>query len=181
MARADHVLVPRMGGLFTHHGIDCGDGTVIHFTGETWATPRSVQRTRMKDFARGAEIEVRDYRKFFEQLDHPDDLPRRLQIQWRHELLRMAGRGGAVAAFGPRAVIARAESRLGSVAFDIVLNNCEHFATWCKTGISDSEQVYALWRRALDPMTYLRLRRSDVLTALFEPGRKPTAERPGRR
>lgn len=34
MARGDHVKVKRMGGLYTHHGIDLGDGRVIHYSGE---------------------------------------------------------------------------------------------------------------------------------------------------
>lgn len=175
MARGDHIIVPRLGKLFTHHGIDCGDGSVIHFTSDTWASPRSVQRTTLRDFARGADVEVRDYSGFFRRLNRPQDLPRRLQIRLRKEFSRLFDADGDVTVFGPDAVIARAESRLGRVDFSVMLNNCEHFATWCKTGISDSEQLYALWRSALDPMTYMRLRRSDFLTSVFEPGfRRPT-------
>lgn len=29
MQKGDHLYVSR--GLYTHHGIDCGDGTVIHY------------------------------------------------------------------------------------------------------------------------------------------------------
>lgn len=32
MTKADHIYVHRLG--YTHHGIDMGDGTVIHYTGE---------------------------------------------------------------------------------------------------------------------------------------------------
>lgn len=171
MARADHVMVPRLGGVFVHHGIDCGDGTVIHFTGEKWTTPRSVQRTSMEEFARGTPVQVRDYSEFFRRLREPGQLPRRMTIRWRRELMELVGGGaGESRAFEPDTVIARAESRLGKVNFDVVLNNCEHFATWCKTGISDSEQVHALWRSVLDPKSYFRLRRADWLTALFEGG-----------
>ena len=38
-------------------------------------------------------------------------------------------------------VVERAISRLGEKKFCISNNNCEHFAMWCKTGISSSEQV----------------------------------------
>ena len=31
MAKGDHLYVDRGLGSFTHHGIDCGDGTVIHY------------------------------------------------------------------------------------------------------------------------------------------------------
>ena len=30
---------------------------------------------------------------------------------------------------------------LAKKKYNLVFNNCEHFAVWCKTGISDSEQV----------------------------------------
>ena len=43
--------------------------------------------------------------------------------------------------FDPEAVVSRAKSRLGERKYDPVTNNCEHFALWCKTGISSSEQV----------------------------------------
>ncbi len=38
-------------------------------------------------------------------------------------------------------VVQRAESRLGERKYNMLFNNCEHFANWCKTGISDSKQV----------------------------------------
>ena len=31
MSAADHVQVPRHHGLFMHHGIDLGDGTIVHY------------------------------------------------------------------------------------------------------------------------------------------------------
>ena len=38
-------------------------------------------------------------------------------------------------------VVKRARSRLGENEYNVFYNNCEHFAMWCKTGISSSEQV----------------------------------------
>ena len=35
----------------------------------------------------------------------------------------------------------RAFSRLGEDRYDLVSNNCEHFANWCCTGEAESEQV----------------------------------------
>ena len=35
----------------------------------------------------------------------------------------------------------RAFSRLGEEEYDLVLNNCEHFANWCCMGEEESEQV----------------------------------------
>lgn len=38
-------------------------------------------------------------------------------------------------------VVERAKSRLGEDLYDILLNNCEHFTTWCILGIHYSKQV----------------------------------------
>ena len=41
----------------------------------------------------------------------------------------------------PETVVSRAKSRLGERKYNPATNNCEHFALWCKTDISSSEQV----------------------------------------
>ena len=43
--------------------------------------------------------------------------------------------------FNPETVVSRAKSKLGERKYHPVTNNCEHFALWCKTGISSSEQI----------------------------------------
>ncbi len=55
MARGDHLRARRMG--YWHHGIDCGDGTVIHYTGDLFhRKDASVRRTSREEFAKGARI-----------------------------------------------------------------------------------------------------------------------------
>jgi len=41
----------------------------------------------------------------------------------------------------PRVTLRRAMSRLGEQNYNLLFNNCEHFAHWCKTGRHRSEQV----------------------------------------
>ncbi|WP_461246679.1 lecithin retinol acyltransferase family protein [Treponema sp. R6D11] len=41
----------------------------------------------------------------------------------------------------PEETISRACSRLGEHTYDLFLNNCDHFATWCKIGEHRSLQV----------------------------------------
>ncbi len=106
MARGDHIFVHRMG--YTHHGIDAGDGTVIHYTGEIGQKADAViRRTRIDAFACGRLIQVRAY-AVYDPLD---------------------------------VVVDRATSRLGETKYHFAFNNCEHFATWCKTGEHKSKQV----------------------------------------
>ena len=60
MSRGDHVYVRRR-RHYSHHGIDCGDGTVIHYVGER-GTVRRVERTSWKDFAGGDTVHVRHHK-----------------------------------------------------------------------------------------------------------------------
>ncbi len=107
MARADHIYVNR--GSYTHHGVDAGDGTVIHCTGEPGRAKinAAIERTSMDDFLKGGEPKIRRYGKR-DDVDTP---------------------------------MSRAESRIGDKEYHLVVNNCEHFATWCCTGRSSSQQV----------------------------------------
>lgn len=43
--------------------------------------------------------------------------------------------------FSQTRVIKRARRRLGERKYNVLFNNCEHFANWCKTGRSRSRQV----------------------------------------
>ncbi|MEH2196361.1 MAG: lecithin retinol acyltransferase family protein [Nostoc sp.] len=101
MSKGDHIYF-NCGG-YSHHGIDCGDGTVIHYT----KNQGNISRVSWDSFASGKTVFLREYGS--------SDLP--------------------------SVVIQRAESRLGENAYNLFGNNCEHFATWCKTGIHASEQV----------------------------------------
>jgi hypothetical protein len=107
MAKGDHIYVRRALG-YTHHGIDCGDGTVIHFNGEPLKkTAASIARTPMAEFTGGARVRTRIYGN----MDRPE------------------------------VTMDRAESRVGIQGYNLVFNNCEHFATWCCTGEFKSRQV----------------------------------------
>jgi hypothetical protein len=144
MARGDHLFYYRAGTVYSHHGIDCGDGSVIHFESSVWqklgsmAQPESslraprVVRARHDQFALGADVLVRTYEAFHD----------------------------------PEQVILRAESRLGCTDYDLWGNNCEHFAVWCKTGLAHSTQVAALeqareafWQASPASLLMLRLAR----------------------
>lgn len=53
MAKGDHLYVDRGLGSFTHHGIDCGDGTVIHYKDGD-----SIVRSTREFFSGGQPIQV---------------------------------------------------------------------------------------------------------------------------
>ena len=59
MARGDHIFVRRFGGVYSHHGTDCGAGKVIHYTGYT-PLQSEVRETSIEKFMNGGEVETRD-------------------------------------------------------------------------------------------------------------------------
>lgn len=62
MGKADHIKVFR--GFYWHHGIDSGDGTVIHYTGEV-ARKRdaAVKETPFEEFAKGSRVDRVTYER----------------------------------------------------------------------------------------------------------------------
>jgi len=104
MPAADHLEVPRQHGLFHHHGIDLGDGSVAHYL-----EGREILRSPLDAFSRGQPLSVVSY---------PE--------------------GECSPA---RVILRRAMSRLGEQNYNLLFNNCEHFAHWCKTGRHRSAQV----------------------------------------
>lgn len=113
MAKGDHIKVWRVGDYvsFTHHGIDCGDGTVIHFTGEPGKGT--------KENGKISQTSVDDFKKDAPEIEVVEDTSDR----------------------APDEVVAAATSRLGEGGYDLFENNCEHFASDCRTGEHRSEQV----------------------------------------
>ena len=109
MAAADHLQVPRQHGLFKHHGIDLGDGTVAHYL-----EGREILRSSTDEFSQGQPLSV---------IKHADASPVRVTLQ-------------------------RAMSRIGEQNYNLLFNNCEHFATWCKTGRHRSGQIDSVLERA---------------------------------
>ena len=109
MAAADHLEVPRQHGLFNHHGIDLGDGTVAHYL-----EGREILRSPLEEFSRGQPLRV---------ISHPGASPVGVTLR-------------------------RAMGRLGEQDYNLLFNNCEHFATWCKTGRHHSGQIDSALKRA---------------------------------
>lgn len=48
--------------------------------------------------------------------------------------------------YSAKETVERARSRIGERGYNLLLNNCEHFAVWCKTGVEKSEQVEEIIR-----------------------------------
>ena len=115
MAQGERLAVERrIAGstvTYSHHGIDVGDGTVVHARPDDFRRPFGggrVERTSRGEFAAGRPVRV---------VTEPP------------------------AAFEPAAIVARALAHVGRDGYSPVVANCEHFATWCATGRRASRQI----------------------------------------
>jgi len=62
MKRGDHIYVMRKGGSYSHHGIDLGNGYVVHFTGEPGSKrDAQVEMTTKAEFLNGGREHVMRY------------------------------------------------------------------------------------------------------------------------
>jgi Lecithin retinol acyltransferase len=120
MAKGDHICVARYGGIIYHHGIDMGDGSAVHFRKDSLGNKTIVDRTSIEDFAKGGTIKVIQH----QSSDPPDVVV--LRAKDCHRL--------------------QTEGALKS--YDLLELNCEHLATWCKTGEIRSKQVEDVYKSA---------------------------------
>ncbi|MFM1902677.1 MAG: hypothetical protein RLZZ440_577 [Planctomycetota bacterium] len=127
MARGDGLEVERqLAGsaiAYTHHGIDLGDGTVAHARPWDFSNP----------FGGGAVV----------------------RTSWSEFA---AGRTVRIvpfraARFSAAEIATRAASQVGRPGYCPLVQNCEHFATWCANGESTSRQIDILARRVRSAAT----------------------------
>lgn len=118
----DHIRVKRMHGIYTHHGIYVSDNEVIHFTGTDDDSIMDSSKNRvissdLNFFLKGGELEVKEYTdEEFQDLYAPDQ------------------------------IVAYARSCLGDGDYNVLFNNCEHFANVCTLGRFRSHQVERLFQ-----------------------------------
>lgn len=126
----DHIRVKRMHGIYTHHGIYVSDNEVIHFTGTDDDSIMDSSKNRvissdLNFFLKGGELEVKEYTdEEFQDLYAPDQ------------------------------IVAYARSCLGDGDYNVIFNNCEHFANVCTLGRFRSHQVERLLQnKGVDDMS----------------------------
>jgi hypothetical protein len=109
--RGDVLYADRI--AYRHYGIYAGDNKVIHFASLNgdFGAQAAVRETSLARFAKGDSIAVCDFSCESSRVYSPDETVR------------------------------RARSHIGQGGYNLVFNNCEHFARWCKTGKRHSDQV----------------------------------------
>lgn len=115
-ATGDHIRVNRS-GIYNHHGIYVSDDEVIHFTGQEddsvldWSKCEVIS-TNLATFLKDGSVEVKIYTD-----NEREDL------------------------YPVESIISYARACLGDEGYNLVFNNCEHFANVCTLGRFRSRQV----------------------------------------
>lgn len=140
--------------MYEHYAIYIGNGKVVHYSGAStdFKGRVCVQIDTLENFLK----EDDDY--FVLYFDKAGAVPRKIQVKtvfnlndvnfdnWKYLIDRKDYR-----LYSPQETVERALSRVGEDKYNLLLNNCEHFAIWCKTGVSESYQV----KRVID--TFIEL------------------------
>lgn len=99
-------------GLYKHFGIYINDDCVIHYDGKL--DDRFLRNMCIRQTGMDRFLAGKDNFKILNLSKNP--IP-------------------------PHEVVNRAKNHLNERNFNLILNNCEHFAYWCKTGLKKSYQV----------------------------------------
>ena len=124
--RGDHIRVQRMEGLYAHHGVYVSDREVIHFTGADddsildWDKPEVIS-TDLATFLKDGTLEVKEYTD-----EEFADL------------------------YSPEQIVNYARACLGDKGYNLIFNNCEHFANVCTLGRFRSNQVDRFFNTIVD-------------------------------
>ncbi|GAV66758.1 LRAT domain-containing protein, partial [Cephalotus follicularis] len=141
----DHVFSFRLGGLYSHHGIYVGNGQVIHFN-----TPREVIAALAKENPNvpfDGEDDIWDpvangspgLGIVKTGIDHFGSkiYLYKYGVSWIEFWLRKRGTCCPYKSKSLKEAVDTAKEKLktGFGTYNLLTNNCEHFATYCRTGI----------------------------------------------
>ena len=121
-------------GLYTHHGIYMRNGKVIHYSG-------------FAEFGKKGAIEETSFEEF---------------LGGRSDL-KIIEYSSNMNTYTPEQVMERALSRVGENSYNLIFNNCEHFACWCVTGKERSDQVDYVMKQTSEAAVSYALIRSGLV------------------
>lgn len=142
-------------GVYDHYGIYTGRGKVIHFSneGSDMGDDIRIRRATLSQFKDNASnVFVIDFEAYRDYLENPElfDFVGLFKLAF-DDLF-----DNKITIYSPEETVKRAESQLGKGEeredkYNIIFNNCEHFALWCKTGVKESTQVQRFFEALGDP------------------------------
>lgn len=118
-------------GQYLHFGIYIGNERVIHYQGDgDIGINNYVVETNMSEFMNGqSKFFVLDFEHINQEVRDNFGVDRFEKIYSREE------------------TIERAKSKLHEGDYNLLFNNCEHFASWCKIGTKEMRQWFSFLHR----------------------------------
>lgn len=139
----DIIYVDR--GLYHHYGIFCDRNSIIHFSSidSDIGSDNEIIETDIETFKRND--------KWVYKLIFPTEYGAPTPVLTtgfapndnlsRRKYLRFLKNYPTYHLYSPEETVNRAKSKIGYKGYNLFTNNCEHFAIWCKTNISESHQI----------------------------------------
>lgn len=142
-------------GLYDHYGIYENDRCIYEYGGSTRDFDDArIRMTTLEKFVGDSDgFFIRVFPARYEDFDSPRKRAAEAGLPGcapedaaflARSLQSELARAKAYRLRSPDETIARAKSRLGETKYSLMLNNCEHYAIWCKTGLHESGQVDAV-------------------------------------
>ncbi|MFC3211535.1 lecithin retinol acyltransferase family protein [Planomicrobium okeanokoites] len=134
--------------MYIHYGIYISHEKVIHFSSlesDTSFADNRIIQTDLKTFLRDSDtFFVLDVESLEERILKFPTLYPVMKIPTNINLSQIRKLFSKMKINSPEETVERAKSCLGNGSYNLATNNCEHFAVWCKTGVSKSYQVDAI-------------------------------------
>ena len=127
-------------GIYSHYGIYAEGDRVIHYTGANGPDDFNgiVRETTLAEFLNGS-----DGFSICTFPEHPNNIPVIPGARGLAKILQLVRviKMMDYHLYSGEETVRRARSKIGQGGYNLALNNCGHFAVWCKTGVKDSSQV----------------------------------------
>lgn len=164
--KGDIIAATRLNGVYKHYAVYIGDGRVVHFAAANgdFGARASVHEAPFENFIKDSkDFEILSFKAHYEfsktakEKINPDKVSGYNPLADIVSLIIEAGRAIEYHLYSPEETVERARSMIGKSDYNIIFNNCEHFALWCKTGVKESKQVDMIIKSCVADATSMEL------------------------
>ena len=139
----DVIYVDRI--FYRHFAIYVGKNKVIHYAPDDTHEDAYIHEAPIEEFLSGETSYKVCHFDLADLKSRKGKQPFLLQL-----FKEIVSNGTEPHLYSPQQTVRRARKRIGEKNYDLIMNNCEHFAVWCKTGLDESSQVDEFLTCALD-------------------------------
>lgn len=124
-------------GKYSHWAINAGNNEVIHLIGDGWESFTSATFGTKKPQVRYESFAV---------VERDAKSGKGKKLEGSVVRVNNTSRDHLPKALPPQAIVERALSQVGEKGYHLLVNNCEHFATWSRYGRGHSKQTLLFYQ-----------------------------------